>query len=132
MRKTRSSRCISSRMAAPRASLYVITGICVTRWLMKCGEEWGVWSDRVQGGLCSHSPPPTPHPSRRSVSVHVLVERFHRQLGARFGEVPRVLHDRLDLLVQLLELFVRELSRVLHVRAQKGDRIALHVLLELR
>jgi hypothetical protein len=38
----------------------------------------------------------------------------------------------LELVVELVELLVGELYRLLHVRAEERDRVALHVLLELR
>ena len=44
------------------------------------------------------------------VDVHVLVQCLERQLRARVGEIPCVLHDGLDLFIQLLQLLVSQLA----------------------
>ena len=76
MRKTRSSRCISSRSAWLSASRYVMMAMrCTSRRM--------------------HSLPCSARVSTRTSSYSAL----ERRLRARVGEVPRVLHDRLDLLV---------------------------------
>src|SRR3712207_2082524 len=102
MRKTRSSRCSSSRSAWLSASRYVMTGMGTSG-----GSGGGVGED-------------------------VLVQRLERGLGAGVGEVPRVLDDRLDLVVERVHLVVGDLPGVLHVGAQQRDRVALEVLVELR
>src|SRR5215211_4872433 len=144
MRKTRSSRCISSRMAAPKASLYVMTGmlcrgvigLAMEIAVVSSGDRFtvtGCLGRRIRPRLAVNRSPGTVHvSSRRRIRVHVLVKRLHGQLWAGLGEVPRVLHGRLELLVELVELVVGELTVFLHVVAQERDGIALHVLLELR
>src|SRR5665213_1676687 len=107
MRKTRSSRCISSRSAWFSASLYVTIAISAL--------SRGRGRSRVAG----------------RVDVHILGERVERWLRALVGKVPRVLHRRANFGIDGSHLLVRPFAALLHLRAQQSDRIALHVLVDL-
>src|SRR5687767_4570140 len=100
MRKTRSSRCISSRSAWLSASRYVTTGMSVRRHGF-CG--------RVAGGI----------------DQDVLEQRLGRRLRALLREIQRVLNLGFDLFVEFVERVLRQLTLLLHVHAQQHDRIAL-------
>src|SRR5687767_13317671 len=131
MRKTRSSRCNSSRSAMLSASRYVITGMSGS---VQC---------RAGGRRARTALVPRAAPRIREVSVagctgvleiiarrldeHVGVELLGRRLGALIGEVPGVLDDRLQFLVELRDLLLRNLVALLHVHAQQRDRVALEV-----
>src|SRR5688500_10274307 len=135
MRKTLSSRCNSSRSAMLSASRYVITGM---RGSVQC--RLGV--RRAGTALVPRAAPRTRKVSvagragvleivARRVDEHVGIEMLGRGLGALVREIPRVLHDRLQLLVQLRDLLLGYLVALLHVRAKQGDRVALEVFVEL-
>src|SRR5262245_50013739 len=95
MRKTRSSRSISSVIAARRASRYCITAI-------------GSGLLRDEGG-----------------DRDVLVERLDRRLGRLLGELDRLLDLLLDLLVHVVELLLGDPAALLEDRLVDDDRVAL-------
>src|SRR6202049_3001186 len=64
------------------------------------------------------------------VRVNVGVKILERRLGAGVGKVPRILRDRLRLVVDLAHLALGELAGLVDPVVKDEDRIGLHVLLE--
>src|SRR5688572_3097273 len=151
MRKTRSSRCISSLNAWLSASLYVSVAIQIRGRGHAWGMGHGAWGLRLGGlGACAMryesagfpvtpcpvphallAPCPVPHALSARLHQHVFVQRLKRRLGTLLREVPRVLHLRLQLLVEFRHSGVVDLAGFLHLHPEDHDRVALHVFLQL-
>src|SRR5580704_6920875 len=69
--------------------------------------------------------------SARCLDQHVLEQRFEGRLGTLVRKVPRVLDDRAQFLIQVLQLIFAQLPVVFHPLAQQDDWVALLPFLQL-
>src|SRR5687767_7140193 len=72
--------------------------------------------------------PEPPNPGPRTLSArlnkHVLEQTLERRLGTLLSEVPGILHERLQFLVELRHSSVIDLAGFLHLHPEYHDRVA--------